>query len=449
LLGRKYDDADVKIAVNHLPYEITRAGSGDIQVWMDKQAYSPQEITAMILAKLKKNTEIYLNETVKSVVISVPAVFNTFQRKALIDSCKIAGLEIARMINEPAAFSLAHHFGSKIDKTVMIINIGGGFIGTTVLSIGAGVWELRSTSGDNCLGGEEFDQRVTVHLIDEFKKQQNTDLSNDRQAICRLKEAAEKARIELSAVMETEINLPYIYADANGPKNLIMTMTRPTLEQLTNDLIEKTIKPVKQALDDDHKKPYQIDEVFLVGGMTRMPKFQEIVKKMFGQEARKGFNPNEMIASGTAIYAGVLGGSIKDVLLLDVMPITLSIETVGGVATCLVNRNETIPTYKTKTFTTTVDNQTQVDIHILEGEGPMATDVKSLGHFMLEGIPSALKGIPQIEVAFDIDANGILNVSALDKATGRSQKVIAANSGLSVKEIEQSKTRVEAMTSHF
>jgi molecular chaperone DnaK len=411
---------------------------------MGNETYSPQEITAFILARLKKNAEVYLNSTVTQAVLSVPAVFNFAQRNALIDSCKIAGLQVLRIISESTAFSLNHHFGSEKQEIIMILNLGGGFISTSIIDIGSGVWEVKSTSGKNNLGGDDFDLRVMDYIVGEFKKQQNIDLRDDCLALQRLKEAAEKVRIELSTTMESEINLPCVTADASGPKNLLMAMARSKLERLTIDLIELSIKPAEQALKDSGLRPHEISEVFLVGGMARMPKVQEIVKEKIGIVPHTGFNPNEIVAFGAAIQAGVLSGDVKDVLLMNVVPQTLSIETTGGVATPLVERNTIIPTIKRKTFSTTKDGQTQVEILVLEGEQPMAADNTNLGRFTLDGISPAAHGLQQIDVTFEIDANSTVNVTAQDQATGRSQKVTAiASSGLSDAEIEQAKIRLE------
>jgi molecular chaperone DnaK len=399
----------------------------------------------MILAKIKADAEAYLGEPVTQAVITVPAYFNDAQRNATKDAGRIAGLEVLRIINEPTASSLAYGLDKKKDEVIAVYDLGGGTFDISILDVGEGVFQVRSTSGDTFLGGDDFDQRIIDYVADEFKKEHGIDLRHDRQALQRLKEAAEKAKIELSSLMQTEINLPYITADASGPKHLTMTLTRAKLEQLTQDLIERTLGPVRQALKDAGLEAHQIDEVVLVGGMTRMPAVQEAVRKLFGKEPHKGVNPDEVVAVGAAIQAGVLGGEVKDILLLDVTPLTLSIETLGGVATPMIERNTTIPTRKSQIFSTASDNQSQVEIHVLQGERPMAADNKSLGKFILDGIPPAPRGVPQIEVTFDIDANGILKVTAVDKATGRSQNItITASSGLSEAEVERMRKEAEA-----
>ena len=443
-MGRKYKDPEVQRTISRVPYKVTEAANGDVRVVMGGKEYSPPEISAMILGKLKKDAEAYLGETVTKAVITVPAYFNDAQRNATKDAGKIAGLEVLRIINEPTASSLAYGLDKKKSETIAVYDLGGGTFDISILEVGDGVFQVKSTSGDTFLGGDDYDQRIMDYLIEEFKKEQGMDLRNDRQALQRLKEAAEKAKIELSTVMETEINLPYLTADASGPKHLVMKLTRAKVEQLTNDLTEKTIQPVKQALKDAGLKPEDINEVVLVGGMTRMPSVQDVVRKLFNKEPHKGVNPDEVVAVGAAIQAGVLGGDVKDVLLLDVTPLTLSIETLGGVATPLIERNTTIPTRKSQIFSTAGDNQTQVEINVLQGERPMAADNKSLGRFILDGIPPAPRGVPRIEVTFDIDANGILNVTAQDKATGRSQKItITASSGLTEEEVERMKREAE------
>jgi molecular chaperone DnaK len=443
-MGRKFDDPEVQHALSRIPYKVTKAPNGDIRVMMGDKEYSPPEISAMILGKLKKDAESYLGETVTQAVITVPAYFNDAQRNATKDAGKIAGLEVLRIINEPTASSLAYGLDKKKNETIAVYDLGGGTFDVSILEVGDGVFQVKSTSGDTFLGGDDYDLVVMDYLIEEFKKQQSMDLNQDRQALQRLKEAAEKAKIELSSVMETEINLPYLTADASGPKHLVMKLTRAKLEQLTNDLTEKTIKPMRQALKDAGLKPEEINEVVLVGGMTRMPAVQDVVRKEFNKEPHKGVNPDEVVAVGAAIQAGVLGGDVKDILLLDVTPLTLSIETLGGVSTALIERNTTVPTRKSQIFSTAGDNQTQVEINVLQGERPMAADNKSLGKFILDGIPPAPRGVPQVEVTFDIDANGILNVTALDKATSRSQKItITASSGLSEDEVEKMKREAE------
>jgi molecular chaperone DnaK len=391
----------------------------------------------MILQKIKTDAEAYLGEPITQAVITVPAYFNDSQRQATKDAGRIAGLEVLRIINEPTASSLAYGMDKKIDETIAVYDLGGGTFDISILDVGEGVFEVKSTSGDTFLGGDDFDQRIIDWICDEFKKDQGIDLRQDRMALQRLKEAAERAKIELSTVMETEINLPFITADASGPKHLTMKLTRSKLEQLVEDLIERSIGPCKQALADAKLSPEDIDEVILVGGQTRTPAVQEAVRRIFGKEPHKGVNPDEVVGVGAAIQAGVLGGEVRDVLLLDVTPLTLSIETLGHVATALIERNTTIPTHKSQVFSTAADGQTGVEIHVVQGERPMAGDNKTLGRFLLDGIPPAPRGIPQIEVTFDIDADGILNVGAQDKATGREQHItITASSGLSKEEVQ-------------
>ncbi|MBW8012543.1 MAG: molecular chaperone DnaK [Chloroflexi bacterium] len=444
-MGRKFKDNETKHALTHIPYTVTEAKNGDLRVELGGKEYSPPEISAMILSKLKSDAEAYLGETVTQAVITVPAYFNDAQRNATKDAGKIAGLEVLRIINEPTASSLAYGLDKSQNETIAVYDLGGGTFDISILDVGEGVFQVKSTSGDTFLGGDDFDLKIIDHLADEFKKDQGIDLREDRQALQRLKEAAEKAKIELSSMMKTEINLPYVTADASGPKHLVTTLTRAKLEQLTGDLVEKTLGPVKQALKDADIKPSEIDEVVLVGGMTRMPAVQEAVRNLFDKEPHKGVNPDEVVAVGAAIQAGVLGGDVKDVLLLDVTPLTLSIETLGGVATALIERNTTIPTRKSQVFSTASDNQSQVEINVIQGERPMAVDNKTLGKFILDGIPPAPRGVPQVEVTFDIDANGIINVAASDKATGRSQNItITASSGLSDEEVEQMRKDAEA-----
>jgi molecular chaperone DnaK len=444
-MGRKFDDPEVQRTLGRVPYKVTKAPNGDVRVMMGGKEYSPPEISAMILAKLKTDAEAYLGETVTQAVITVPAYFNDAQRNATKDAGKIAGLEVMRIINEPTASSLAYGLDKKKDEVIAVYDLGGGTFDISILDVGEGVFQVKATSGDTFLGGDDFDQRIMDYLIEEFKKNNGMDLRGDRQALQRLKEAAEKAKIELSSVQQTEINLPYITADASGPKHLVMTFTRSKLEQLTGDLVQKTLDPVRRALSDASLKPNQINEVVLVGGMTRMPAVQSAVKKEFGKDPHKGVNPDEVVAIGAAIQAGVLSHEVKDILLLDVTPLTLSVETLGGVATPLIERNTTIPVHRSQIFSTAADSQTQVEIHVLQGERPMATDNKTLGRFILDGIPPAPRGIPQIEVSFDIDANGILEVKATDKATSRSQHItITASSGLSKDEVERMRKEAEA-----
>lgn len=441
LMGRKYGDPVVKRDIELLPYKITEAPNGDARVVMGGKEHSPPEISAFILQKLKADAEAYLGETVTQAVITVPAYFNDSQRQATKDAGRIAGLEVLRIINEPTASALAYGLAKEKDEKVAVYDLGGGTFDISILEIEAGeppVFEVLSTNGDTHLGGDDFDQRIIDWVADEFRKEQGIDLREDRMALQRLKEAGEKAKVELSTVMQAEINLPFITADASGPKHLTMTLTRAKLEQLVGDLIEKTMPPCRQALEDAKLTPADIDEVILVGGQTRMPAVQEAIKKFFGKEPHKGVNPDEVVALGAAIQAGVLGGEVKDVLLLDVTPLTLGIETLGGVATPLVARNTTIPYRTAQIFSTAADGQTSVEVHVVQGERPLAADNKTLGRFILDGVPPAPRGVPQIEVSFDIDSNGILNVSAQDKATGREQHItITASSGLNEEEIQR------------
>ena len=438
LMGRKFDEPSVEYDKKLLPFKITKATNGDAKVTMGDKDYSPSEVSAMILQKLKTDAEAYLGEKITEAVITVPAYFNDSQRQATKDAGKIAGLEVLRIINEPTAAALAYGLDKKAEETIAVYDLGGGTFDISILELGEGTFQVKSTNGDTHLGGDDFDQRIIDWLCDEFKRDQGIDLRQDKMALQRLKESAEKAKSELSTVQQTEVNLPFITADASGPKHLNITLTRAKLEQLIMELVEKTLGPCKQALDDAGKTAAQIDEVVLVGGQTRTPLVQEKVKQLFGKEPHKGVNPDEVVAIGAAIQAGVLKGDVKDVLLLDVTPLSLGIETIGAVSTPLIPRNTTIPTSKSQVFSTAADNQPSVEIHVLQGERPMAADNRTLGRFILDGILPSPRGLPQVEVSFDIDANGILSVKAHDKGTGKEQKItITASSGLSKEEVEQ------------
>jgi len=445
LIGRRYDDPVTEKDKKLVPYKIVKGDNGDAWVEAGAKKQSPSQISAMILQKMKETAEAYLGEKVEKAVITVPAYFNDAQRQATKDAGRIAGLEVLRIINEPTAAALAYGLDKKEGKTIAVYDLGGGTFDISVLEIGDGVFEVKSTNGDTFLGGEDFDMRLVEYLANEFKKDQGIDLKNDKLALQRLKEAAEKAKIELSSASQTEINLPFITADQTGPKHLTMKLTRAKFEQLVDDLVQRTIDPCRAALKDAGLKPAEIDEVVLVGGMTRMPKIQEIVKQFFGKEPHKGVNPDEVVAIGAAIQAGVLQGDVKDVLLLDVTPLSLGIETLGGVFTRLIDRNTTIPTKKSQVFSTAEDSQSAVTIRVFQGEREMAADNKLLGQFDLVGIPPAPRGVPQIEVTFDIDANGIVNVSAKDKGTGKEHQIrIQASGGLSDADIEKMVKDAEA-----
>jgi molecular chaperone DnaK len=435
-MGRRYDEVLHEIKL--VPYKVVKAPNGDARVDIRGKVYSPPEVSAMILRKLKEAAEAYLGEKVTEAVITVPAYFNDSQRQATKDAGTIAGLEVKRIINEPTAASLAYGLDKKKDEQIAVYDLGGGTFDISVLEIGEGVFEVKATNGDTHLGGDDFDQRIIDWIGEEFRKEHGIDLRKDRMALQRLKEAAEKAKCELSTTLQTEINLPFITADASGPKHLVMTLTRAKLESLVADLVDRTMEPCRQAMKDAGVTAKQIDEVILVGGQTRMPKVQEVVRELFGKEPHKGVNPDEVVAVGAAIQAAVLAGEVKDVVLLDVTPLSLGIETLGGVMTRLIERNTTIPTRKSETFTTAADNQTSVEVHVLQGERPMARDNRTLGKFHLVGIPPAPRGVPQVEVEFDIDANGIVNVKAKDMATGKQQAItITASSGLTKDDIDK------------
>ena len=442
-MGRKFDEVSEEMKM--VPYSVVRAANGDVRVKAGGKEYPPPEISAMILQKLKQAAEEYLGQPVTKAVITVPAYFNDAQRQATKDAGQIAGLEVARIVNEPTAAALAYGLDKKKDETIAVYDFGGGTFDISILEVGEGVVEVKATNGDTHLGGDNLDQRIIEWIIAEFKKDEGIDLGKDRMALQRLKESAEKAKMELSTVMETEINLPFITADATGPKHMVKKLTRAKFEQLVDDLLQRTVGPTKQALADAGVDSSKIDEVVLVGGSTRIPRVQQIVKDLFGKEPHKGVNPDEVVAIGAAVQAGVLAGEVKDLLLLDVTPLSLGIETLGGVMTTLIQRNTTIPTKKSETFSTAADNQTSVEVHVLQGERPMARDNRTLGKFHLSGLPAAPRGVPQVEVTFDIDANGIVNVTATDKATGKEQKItITASSGLNKDEVDRMMREAES-----
>jgi molecular chaperone DnaK len=442
-MGRKFDEVNEEMKM--VPFQVVRASNGDARVNATGKEYSPPEISAMILQKLKQAAEEYLGQPVTKAVITVPAYFNDAQRQATKDAGQIAGLEVSRIVNEPTAAALAYGLDKKKDETIAVYDFGGGTFDISILEVGEGVVEVKATNGDTHLGGDNLDQRVIDWITAEFKKSDGIDLGKDRMALQRLKEAAEKAKMELSTVMETDINLPFITADQSGPKHLQMKLTRARFEQLVEDLLQKTVNPTKQALSDAGVDPSKIDEVVLVGGSTRIPRVQQIVKELFGKEPHKGVNPDEVVAVGAAVQAGVLAGEVKDLLLLDVTPLSLGIETLGGVMTTLIQRNTTIPTRKSEIFSTAADNQTSVEVHVLQGERPLARDNRTLGRFHLIGLPPAPRGVPQVEVTFDIDANGIVNVSAKDLGTGKEQKItITASSGLGKEEVDRMMREAES-----
>jgi molecular chaperone DnaK len=445
-MGRRYEEVQQEVKL--VPYKVVKASNGDVRIEIRGKQYSPPEVSAMILRKLKEAAEAHLGEKVTQAVITVPAYFNDSQRQATKDAGKIAGLEVLRIINEPTAAALAYGLDKKKEEVIAVYDLGGGTFDISILELGQGVFEVKATNGDTHLGGDDFDQRVIDWIAEEFRKEQGIDLRRDRMALQRLKEAAEKAKIELSSTVQTEVNLPFITADATGPKHLVMTLTRAKLEALVADLVERTVEPCRQAMKDAGVTAGDINEAILVGGQTRMPKVQEVTKQLFGKEPNKGVNPDEVVAVGAAIQGGVLAGEVKDVVLLDVTPLSLGVETLGGVTTTLIPRNTTIPTKKSEIFSTAADNQPSVDIHVLQGERPLARDNRTLGRFRLDGIAPAPRGLPQVEVGFDIDANGILNVSAKDMATGKQQQItITASSGLDKSEVDRMVKEAEAHAS--
>ena len=444
LMGRRFDDETVKRDLGLVPFKVVSHTNGDAHVMMGDKKFSPPEISAMILQKLKQDAEAKLGDTINQAVITVPAYFNDSQRNATKDAGRIAGLEVLRIINEPTAASLAYGLEKKQDETIAVYDLGGGTFDITILQLGEGVFEVKATNGDTHLGGDDFDQRIIDWICQEFQRDQGIDLKQDRMALQRLREAAERAKIELSTLMQTEVNLPFITADSSGPKHLVMTLTRSRLDQLVDDLVQNTVGPCKQALEDAGVTAGDINQVILVGGMTRMPAVQKAVVDLMGKEPHQGVNPDEVVAVGAAIQAGVLQGDVQDILLLDVTPLTLGIETLGSVSTALIPRNTTIPTSKSETFTTAADSQTSVEVHVVQGERAMAAENKTIGRFILDGVLPAPRGVPQIDVTFDIDANGILNVSAKDKGTGKEQRItITASSGLSQEEIEKMVSEAE------
>lgn len=443
-MGRKFNDPAVQRDLKLVPYKVTAAGNGDCQVWLGGKAYSPPEISAMILSKLKADAEAYLGQKVTQAVITVPAYFNDSQRQATKDAGEIAGLKVLRIVNEPTAAALAYGVDKKNEQNVAVYDLGGGTYDVSILNLADGLFEVKSTNGDTHLGGDDFDQLIIEWLADEFKRSEGIDLLQDKMALQRLKEVAEKAKIELSTTQSTEINLPFVIANADGPKHLNITLSRAKLEQIASKLVQRTATPLKKALEDAEMKSGQIDEVLMVGGMTRMPAIIEQARSFFGKEPNRGINPDEVVAVGAAVQGGVLAGDVSDIVLLDVTPLTLSVETMGGVATALIERNTTIPARKSEVFSTAADSQTSVDIHVVQGERPLVVENKTLGRFRLDGIAPAPRGMPKVEVTFDIDANGILNVWAKDQATGREQKItITASSGLSKEEIERMKKDAE------